>query len=298
MIVALLRQLWRRRRLVSLGAAIALTAQILIIFHVTLGVPPKFQSRQYDVGLASAAVLIDSQSSQAVDLGAGGKVQVDVGALSERAKLLANLLVTRPLRDDIATMSGVRPDRLITGLSSTTEPGPPPSEASDVTIRPEDPAANILDLQTSDTVPIITVNAQAQTERTAARLAASTVTTLRTYLESVADENGVPYVRQLVVRPLGRPMSALSRRGPDKGRAAFVFVLLLGLWCAAIVVVSGLMKAWRQAVADEDAELGARLAPPDGDDESPGGPPPLHVGEGADDEPGALPPAEPASRVA
>src|SRR5262245_3315046 len=122
--VAIIRELWRFRRLVVVGVVLAITAQLLILYNVTPGLPPTFETRQYEVGVASGAVLIDSQSSQSVDLGTT-EVEVDVGSLSARAKLLANLLVTRPLRDEIATAAGVAPDKLLAELSSTTEPGAP-----------------------------------------------------------------------------------------------------------------------------------------------------------------------------
>lgn len=294
--VAVLRELWRHRLLVLLGVAIALVAQLLLTFNVTLGIPPKLESRQYDVGVASSAVFIDSQSSQVADLGSGGEVQVDVSSLSARAKLLANLLVTRPLRDEIAVASKVPPDRLITELSSTTEPGAPPPEASDANLRRDDPDANIISLQTSETVPIITVNAQAPTEETAARLAASTVETLRTYLASVVSSNRVPDVRQLVMRPLGEPTSATSRRGPGKSKAATIFVLLLALWCGGILGVSALSTAWRQAlVADQFAP---NLSPPDPEGEAPAGIAPTDVSESPDDELRSVPPPQTTSRVA
>lgn len=299
MILSALRKLRRHWRLTILGVYLALMAQLVMMLHITPGLPPTVQSRQYEVGVASAAVLIDSQSSQSVDLGGGGKVKVDVAVLSARAKLLANLLVTRPLRDDIAMGSGLRPNRLITRLSSTTEPGAPPSPASDTTVDADDPDAGVLDLQTSETVPIITVNAQAPSEQTAARLAASTITTLRRYLTSVAEQNRVPDVRQLVMRPLGRPVSALSQRGPSEKRGAFVFVVMLACWCAGILAVSGLRRAWRQAAADEDAEerRGASSAPY-GEHEASRAPLLLRVSEGSDHEPRPPPPPEATSRVA
>jgi hypothetical protein len=308
-IVAFLRELWRHRRLVLLGFVLALAAFLLIMYRVTPGLPPQLESRQYEVGVASGAVLIDSQSSQTVDLGSGdGAITVDVASLAARAKLLANLLATRPLRDEIAAMSGVRPDLLITELSSTTEEGLPLAPAADVAVERDDPRANVLSLQTSETVPIITVNAQAPTEETASRLAASTVTRLSRYLEAVAADNSVPDSRKLVMRQLGEPTSATSVRGPGKASAAAAFVLLLTLWCAAVLGVMALLKAWRQTVVQEAREharvfrggpAAARLRPPpDPQDDAPGAALPLRVREGADDEPGVTPAAKPASRVA
>jgi hypothetical protein len=306
--IGLLRDLLRLRRLVLVGAILALAAALLMTFRVSFDPAPSLSSRQYDVGIASAAILIDSQSSQAVDLGGGGEVLVDVGSLAVRARLLANLLVTRPLRDEIAAEAGVRPDQLITELSSTTEPGAPPPEASEVTLRPDDPRANILRLQTSDTVPIVTVNAQAPDKATAARLAAATVSQLERYLESVAAANRVPDVRQLVMRRLGEPTAVTARRGPARSNGVMIFIVLFGLWCGGVLAVSAVSRAWWQQAAAYDSAGDGRMgedlwAPdlppaPNGEVEAAGWARPGDVGEGANDDPWLPPAPESTSRVA
>jgi hypothetical protein len=298
--IGVFRDLFRHRRVVVVGVLIALTATVLMVYRVSPGLPPSFESRQYQVGIASGAVLIDSQSSQAVDLGTA-EVKVDVGSLSSRAKLLANLLVTRPLRDEIAIQAGVHPDRLIAQLSSTTEPGAPPPEASDVTVQLDDPDANIISLQTSDTVPIITVNAQAPTEKTAARLAASTIARLQQYLESVAAANELPDIRKLVMRPLGVPTSAVATRGPSKRQAVVAFMLLLFLWCGGVLILARVAKAWWQAAAYEsnvDPDLFADGLAPHPEGEPPGRLATARPGERPHDEDWLPPASESASRVA
>jgi hypothetical protein len=305
-VVAIARELWRHRRLVAVGGLVVLLLQVMSVYHVALGVPPRLDSRQYHVGIASGAVLIDSQSSQTVDLG-GGEVKVDVGSLSARASLLANLLVTRPLRDEIAAGTGVPTTRLITQLSSTTEPGHPTSGGTDVSVRPTDRDANIVSLQTSDTVPIITINAQAPTERTATRIVQSTVSTLSRYLDSIAASNAVPQNRKLVMRALGKPTSATALRGPRKTHAALLFIVLMALWCAGILALSGLAKAWRSPVSDDawrrftgSQDALADTSPdPLGDFEyePPRADGPAGVAEAADDDLWLPPPADASSRV-
>ena len=60
--VTILRQLWRTRLLVAVGLALALVLGIVVSYHVPPGFPPTFKSRQFAVGIASAAVLVDSRS--------------------------------------------------------------------------------------------------------------------------------------------------------------------------------------------------------------------------------------------
>ena len=55
--------------------------------------PPKLESRQYHVGVASARVLVDTPDSQVVDLNPKG-----ADALSSRASLLANLMASSPVK--------------------------------------------------------------------------------------------------------------------------------------------------------------------------------------------------------
>jgi hypothetical protein len=164
----------------------------------------------------------------------------------------------------------------------------------------------VLSLQTSDTVPIVTVNAQAPDKETAGRLAAATVSRLERYLESVAAANRVPDVRQLVMRPLGEPTAVTARRGPARSQGVMVFILLFALWCAGVLGISAVSKAWWQAAAysEGDDGLPAALWPPDlapapnGEPEAARGARPSDIGEGSDDEPWLPPAPESASRVA
>jgi hypothetical protein len=300
--LAIIRDLWRHRRLVFLGTLIALAAMVLVMFRVSFEGGLKLESRKYEVGVASTAMQIDSTSSQAIDLGDPDVLEVDVAMLAARAKLMANLLVTRPFRESIARDSGVAPDTLITELSSTTDEGEPPPVASDVKVDRDDPAANIVALQTSETVPIITVNAQAPTQRTASRLATSTVTALRDYLLRLNSERNVPPDRKLVMRELGQPTATISRRGPGTTQAVAIFIVLLGLSCGSVLAFAALSRAlWQQTAADDYADgrdLLALQLPPDPEDEQPAGTGPRRVGERGDDELWLPPTEDTSSRVA
>src|SRR4051794_34884781 len=100
--VALLRELWHRRLLVAVVALVAVLAATLMAYHVG---PSGVSSRQHHVGIASTAALVDTPSSQAVDL--GGKESADGATLPGRATLLASLLTSAPLKDEIARAAGI-----------------------------------------------------------------------------------------------------------------------------------------------------------------------------------------------
>ena len=244
-VVSILRQLWRHRLPVAVGVALALTVGLLMAYRVGAGLPPTFESRQYAVGVASAEVLVDSPSSQIADLG-GGKVRADVAALTARARLLASLMAASPLKDDIARTAGIDPRTFVaTAPSSDPSLRPPTLEQS------PGPRANSLTVFYNEAVPIITADAQAVDEHVAARISSAAVAVLGKYLTSVAALDKVPDARQLVIDPLGPARSATVVRGPGTLLAVLAFAVVLGLWCAGVVVAARLARGWREAVAGD-----------------------------------------------
>lgn len=254
--VAILRQLWRQRLLVVVGLALSLVIGLSIAYKVGVGVPPTFESRQYKVGVASAEVLVDSPSSQVADLG-GGKVRTDVTALTNRARLLANLMAASPLKDQIARSAGVDPRTFMASAPSAQ----PSQKPSTLDAAPAGPQMRSLTVYFNETLPIITADGQAPTEQIAARISTAAVTELGRYLKSVAALDKVPDARQLVVEPLGEARFATVDRGPRKLIAVMAFVFIFALWCTGIVLVAKLVRGWRQAAAEE-VEQGSRAAAP------------------------------------
>jgi hypothetical protein len=248
--VAILRQLWRRRLLVAVGLALALVIGIVMVYRVTLGFPPRFESRQYKVGIASAEVLVDSPSSQVVDL-SGGKVATDVNTLTGRARLLANLMATSPLKDQIARRAGIDPRSLTASVPTLNGPAPAPSPLTSGT---KSPRANILTVSFQEELPIITAAGQASNPETAARISSAAVSELGVYLTSVAANQKVPYASQLVISRLGPARSATVVRGPGRNLSVVAALVFFALWCAGIVVGSRLARDWRQAAADEELD--------------------------------------------
>lgn len=251
--------------MVIVGLLLGVAVGVLMTYSVTPGLPPTFENRQYEVGVASASVLVDSPSSQVADLGGGvGQTTVDVASLSARARLLANLMATSPLKDQIAARAGVPPDRLIARAPARIDlPGDKSPIGSGATISESDPLANILRINVNETLPILSADAQAPTPQSAAKISNAAVSQLRAYLKSIAAGDRVPDARKLVIKRLGPARYATVRKGPRRLFAVAAFLFVFGAWCAGIVVLSGLAQAWRQA---DEAELleaaGAVPTPP------------------------------------
>lgn len=251
-LVGMLRVLWRHRLLVVVAALIAVLVGLGVAYRI--GFPAKFESRQYDVGLGTVTALVDTPSSQIVDL--GGKTGADIGTLAARAQLLASLMTSSPIKDEIASRSGVASDKLIALSAAGAAPGAPPSGG--VSVKTSDPKANILtaripNLESGD-VPIIAVTTQAPDAATAARLANESIAVLKEHLQTVAGIDKVPDARRVVVRQLGQARASTESRGPARlmAVAAAIFVFVFG--CLAILGIVALVRGWRRAAELEPSE--------------------------------------------
>jgi hypothetical protein len=245
-----LRLLWRARLLVAVGVVLALLAGAMLAYRVSIGVPPKFESRGHSLGIASAQVLVDSKSSQAVDLGQD-PVLIDIPGLIARARLLANLIATSPLRDQIARRAGIDPRTFLATAPSIGFDSPRPARATSTTSQP-----NVMNVTFNEALPIVNVNAEAADEATAARISSAAAVELGRYLDSLVAQDKVPGAHQLVVKPLGAAVHATVRRGPRRLFAAIGFAFVLGLWCAAIVAVSRFRRGLREVGAERSPGSG------------------------------------------
>lgn len=241
--IVILRDLWRRRLLVVAGGLLALAIGVLLAFHYT---PPlKLQSRAYSVGIASTTALLDTPSSQVVDLGDQTDAAANqAGTLPGRAALIASVLTTSPLKDEIAKQAGIDPRTLIAGA---------PAPGSTLPIAPigslsiNDRRASLLTVTATEGLPMLAVDVTAPDEQTAARLSNGAIKVLQQHLDTLATAGGVPVNRRLVVKQLGAAREATSKRGPSRKIAAIVSILLFGMVCGSIIAFGWFAKRWRQS---------------------------------------------------
>ena len=185
--------------------------------------------------------------------------------LPSRAILLANLLASKPFRDETAKRAGVPAGRLIARADTPTDSGVkiqnPPSTGATVT--PDDPRANVLTARTDVSLPLITVNVRAPTPAGAARLADSALAVLETQLTELADSQNVPSNRRLLVKRLGTAQAGEAQQGrsPLLGLLVALGAFLIAV-CAIIAVagLSGLIAAGRYGtgVGETDPDAAAR----------------------------------------
>ncbi len=242
-----LQDLWRHRRYVAGVCVVAVLAGMLVTYHMSF--PPK--SRSYEVGVATAQVLVDTQRSQVVGASSavtpeGGQV---LGMLATQANLLADLMVEGSIKADIAQRAGLKPNQLVGVSSAVTVPSASTSGASSVSV-PSGPNVYALTTQIlsddagSTTLPLIEIDAYAPDRHKAVRLASAAVAGLQSFVSSKAADDRIPNADRLSILSLGVSQATTQTSGPSPlmGIVVALGVLLLG--CGSILWVLGLIRGW------------------------------------------------------
>jgi hypothetical protein len=244
-LIAIFRDLWRLRRLVVLAGVAALLAAVVVAFEV-----PSLESRRHEVGVATARILVDTPKSQVLKVAPKGS-----DTLGLRANVLANVMVEGVVRAAVAERIGLRPSQLQGVAESAAAPSVAPAPSS--TTSATNPLAYVLKTRvvasTDGDLPIIEIEAQAPDAARAAKLANAAVEGFRDYLDSKAATEEVPDAERLRVSGLGAAQAGEVVHGPSPVIALVVALFVFGLGCAAILVSSGAIRAWR-AVSTEELE--------------------------------------------
>ncbi len=235
--VTIVRDLWRLRLAVVAAFVFALLVAVAVLYKPSL--PPK--SRKYEIGLATARILVDTPRSQVVDVAPEGS-----DSLGSRANLLASLMVDGVVKDAIAHRAGVPSDKLIAVSDA----------AAGAAVVPVRPTASNFVLTThamtnsaGDALPIIEIEANAPGVEQAAKLGTAAVEGLRDYLGTTAAAQSVPDADRLVVTGLGAPRAAAVVRGPSSLLAAFAAIFTFALACGCIIAGAAFARSLRAAAA-------------------------------------------------
>jgi hypothetical protein len=245
--VTILRGLWRRRLFVVGVFLLATLAGITVAYHISF--PPSLQSRTYQVGIATSRIFIDTPSSQVVEVAPKGG-----DTLGTRAGLMASLMVDGTIKAAIARRAGLTPREFdaISDSSAESSPAVASPQARSRVLR-----TKVVTNTVGEELPIIQIEAQAGDAAAAAKLAAAAVTGLRDYLNSKAALQRVPDAKRLQVNGLGAPQARDVIRGPRRLFALIAAIAVFAAGCAAIVGVSSLAGAWREASDEEHGRFTA-----------------------------------------
>jgi hypothetical protein len=235
--VTILRKLWRLRMLVAAIAVFAILVGVFISYKL-----PSFESRKYEVGVATARILVDTPASQVVDLSPKGQE-----SLGERTTLLSSLMVDGEIKTEIARRAGLRPDELIGINEDATGPdaaAPTPDRRSSVL------STQVTMISGSSWLPIIQIATQAPTRQGAQSLANAAVAGLRAYLDSEANAQAIPQARRLRVSGLGLAQARQVTRGPRAILSILATFFLFILGCGALLGLTGLIAGLRAPEED------------------------------------------------
>ncbi len=231
-----LRTLLRHRVVLAIGAVLAAFVCLLIAFQL-----PSLKSRNYQIGVATASILVDTPRSQVVDVN-----PVGIGGVSATANLLAVVMTQGDVKASIAKNAGLQPSKLSTISASAA--GPQTSVPDSVA---RDPGAGILITNTltnaaGNQLPVISIEAKAANATAAARLANAASSGLLSYLTSTAAAERIPQQARLKVTSMGPAQAQEQTEGPSPMLAVILGLLVFGAFAGGILGISSLARAYRQ----------------------------------------------------
>lgn len=236
--MALLRLLWRHRRLVALGL-VAATATGLVLAP----------GRSETFAVASGRVVVDTPDSQLLNAEPEG-----ADTLPWRARMLADLTGSQSVRSQIAHDAGVSAQSLVAVAPHLLVPEAetPLSvsalEAGGATSQPHVVAVGLSD----ERLPIISIDTRAPDRVGAARLVTATVSALQV---ASAPDPGADR-QTLLVESMGPPRTKEVAGGPGRLAEMSIFGGAFGLWCVGMALVLGVRRLARHRRSWEPRENG------------------------------------------
>jgi hypothetical protein len=245
-VITFLQELTRRRWLVLAAFVVSVAVGVHLAYNVSLG---KLSSKQHHTGIASARLLVNTQRSIAADLNPYGSASLQL-----HSQLLADLIASTPIRNAIAADAGIPAADLVIVPPAIQPLVPTPLAQA----APPPVGAESVSIAADETLPVVSVNAQAKTPARAALLAESTIRALASYLGSLARTQNIPKNNRIVITPLGPAVASEKTSGmsPLIGAAATIF--FFAFLCYLIVFGSRFRQAWRRH-ADEQSEPAPEL---------------------------------------
>ena len=237
-----LKTLWRRRRLVALGALLAVVAALLSVYRVEL-MPPALESRTNVFATASTQILVDTPNSAFADIGS------DLDPLETRASVFARFLAT-PAAIALIAKEAKLPASAIEAQGPydlnvpSFHQGPTAEQRSSQIVGER--ALYRLRFENNPDLPIVSVFAQAPSEGEAVALAAAPSVALAQYIERLQTAQQTPESRQVEVRRLGQATGGVVNKGANLQIATLVFVAVLAGWCMLLIPAQTIARGWRE----------------------------------------------------
>jgi hypothetical protein len=237
----LLRELWRLRLLVAIGAGVALLAAFSTVYNVGF-LPPSVSSRSLQYSTAKTQILVDSPRSAIADL------DQDLNSLVVRAGVYSRFLTSRAALEEIGREAKIDPGLIYAqGPFELNQPRieqEPTAEKRSGQLLGESTRYR-LRYESSTDLPIVTIFAQAPTTDEAIALASGAARGLGIYVERIQARQQIPPKQAVEITQLGDAVGGVVNKGANLQVGVLVFVAVLGVWCVILLVGGRLVEAWR-----------------------------------------------------
>ena len=248
-----LRELSTHRRLLALGAVVAVFVATLSVYHLD-GFGLKSRSLQYSA--ASTQVLVDSDSS------ALGNLAESFESLANRAVVYADFMTNPSILEKIGQQVGLKGGQIyavgpVTGATRVEQE--PTALKRNVELTGETKPYR-LNFESQNNLPTININAQAPTTKQAVALANAAALAMHRYVAEDVSVGAIAPPSRVVIRQLGAANGAVVDGGISKQLFVIVSVLVFALWCVLMLAVPRALAMWRDSAtpeADADADADA-----------------------------------------
>jgi hypothetical protein len=235
----LLERLWRRRRAVAAGVALAVFAALIAIFRIEPGVPPRVEARPLETGAGTTQLVLDTRRAPILKAG------MPLEGLTNRAAVLTSFVQSPPVVRRISKNLGIPLEDL------GTRGAPPVGLSRGREIEADERATELTSEEAPYRVyaasdreaPVITLYTRAPDPRRAAELARAATTALAAYVEDAESRSGVPVMDRVQVRPLGSPQAEWVNRGARYMLAALAFIAAAAAWALVMTAAGRVSRA-------------------------------------------------------
>ncbi len=236
----LLHGLSRRPVVLGLSLVVAAVAAVFSVYRITVS-PPGLHARSVGMAAASTQVLVDNPYSIVLDLNQGS---YQLQQLAQSATLLGDVMVSLPVREDIARRVGVPVDLIQTSAPATPQfpqaITSPNRTTSDLLSSNDQYRINV---QANPTVPILDIYTEASRPAIAEALANAAVAGLRDYLQTYA--HAVPARQQVRLEQLGAAQGGAVTGGLRVEVLALVFFAAFVVSCTVGMLIVRVRHGWQ-----------------------------------------------------
>ncbi len=238
-----LRELWSRRLLVSVGLVIAAVVATLSVARLD---GFRLRPRQLQYSAAYTQAFVDTPSS------ALGNLNENLTLTESRATLYANLMTSPAVLYTIGQIAGIPGNQLYAaGPVDQLQPRSvqePTAVKRNVELTGETSPYR-LSFNNDPNLPDVSIYAQAPTTEQAIKLANASVAGLQQYVARLESQNNVRPSSRVIIRQLGEAYGGVVDGGISKTLAVMAFVAAFAVWCVLVLVGVRMRETWRASAA-------------------------------------------------